>query len=350
MDQEWYLKKLRNKYDDLNIKTVHKRAANLFQNYHNAHKAFISLLWYVQKQKRWREDPLFVNYSFFEYIKEKFNYTEARYRVECQAIMQFSAQCKKYGIGAVAGVINKVGSLHRANTVFALIAGNEIKNGIQYSYKQILEVATTHARPDLSKKPKGVCKKCVGYKEKIDKLERILGDFRKSEFSLRSSTASKGLEFRKLEQTVADYKLKLQLLEEKNSDLEKFTITSVKIDGKEIVKKDNEVPSDYIESAHNHIDQLSHKLEGKDKEIKEKDRIISTQNVRNQNQRTKNTQLFDMVSDLEKKYSKEHALRKQFETALNKQTDRIIRLMQCNQNLEIIKKDNDNGNKENRIY
>ena len=98
------MKKVESTYKKLSIKQLEDKGHNFKATATNARKDLIELLAYIQINKRWRENPMHKESTFWAYLLDVFNIRQGTFRRERTAFINYPEETKKYGVGVIARI------------------------------------------------------------------------------------------------------------------------------------------------------------------------------------------------------------------------------------------------------
>lgn len=101
---------LKKRYDTRTIDEIEGDASQSSKTHQEAHKEFISVLFYLEHTKRFRENAAYKRASFADYIDKVFGISVQTYNMHRMAYFQFPAEVKSIGVRAVFNTIKKCGA------------------------------------------------------------------------------------------------------------------------------------------------------------------------------------------------------------------------------------------------
>lgn len=102
--------------DSKSIHEVEEEALSYQSNYVESRKNFIKILLYIEKNKRWHENPQFKKAPFADYLKDKFSISYQQYYYERVAIEKFADKIEDYDYGTAIQVVRRVPANKREKT------------------------------------------------------------------------------------------------------------------------------------------------------------------------------------------------------------------------------------------
>ena len=90
--------------------TIGEIERDIDSNKHNIvmnEKEMVEALYYLRMSLRYKENPLYKNYKFKEYLKNRHLMSMGSYYLKVRAIFQYEEDTLKYGIGVIHDIIKK---------------------------------------------------------------------------------------------------------------------------------------------------------------------------------------------------------------------------------------------------
>lgn len=140
---------LKKKYDRDPIEQLEKEAGRNLSASVKQRKVFILMLYYLDRTSRFRENPRFKKATFEEYISDMFRLRPTTYNKERMAFVSHPSEAEKLGVGVVAKVRHKCGSLNAGKVLKEIQA---IKNPSRDKIEAVIRENSREPKPKAPKK------------------------------------------------------------------------------------------------------------------------------------------------------------------------------------------------------
>ncbi|MBA4369850.1 MAG: hypothetical protein C0403_19655 [Desulfobacterium sp.] len=196
------LEKLKEKYKNKDIIEIESLIEKTKINVESEREKLISLLFYLESTHRWRENPLYKNTIFPDYIKAKYNMTFNQYHAEKMAFIVFPKEVKKIGLGNTTRAIKNCG-VYKAKETFKIIEKEK-----KPTNEKIIEIIKRHTpQKPIQIKP--------NISELKEKEERYIGIMKTD----RQTIEDLETQIEKLKGTIIVLKARNKQLEQENENL-----------------------------------------------------------------------------------------------------------------------------------
>lgn len=94
-------------YDYMKIEGLEESICDVRDLRERTHKTLITVLYYLERTKRYKENKAFAKSSFAVYLRDRFNISESEYRRSRMAYVSFPDEAEKHGVGFVSRVVSR---------------------------------------------------------------------------------------------------------------------------------------------------------------------------------------------------------------------------------------------------
>jgi len=131
--------------DKMSLKQIEIETKKYQTKAKNNRKHFIENLQYLEMTKRYRDDEMYTNSTFSEYIIDKFELKKSTYERERFAYLQFPKESLEYGPGIINKIKDECGSAKIKDVI------KEIKKTSTKKREKINDIIKKNAKPVKSK-------------------------------------------------------------------------------------------------------------------------------------------------------------------------------------------------------
>ena len=176
------LEELKKRYDGKKIADVEAQAKRASAQSLKNRKAFIEILFYLEKTSRFRENPAYKKSRFELYLMNMFSMSMATYNTERYAFIHAEPEfVQKYGARMAGRVLREHGVL-KAKKVMEQIAAKDA------TAEQAMEIIKESAPPKpIKAKVPPICVDCERHKGRIRELEKENAELRAQNEKLKAT-------------------------------------------------------------------------------------------------------------------------------------------------------------------
>lgn len=137
-----------NKYDGKSISEIEHLAKDASSASLDKHKEFISILFYLQDSKRFRENKAYKDSTFQRYVLDMYGMTMNSYNTYRFAYFSFPDEVERLGVGVVKKIRAKCGTETVAKVV------DEIDSNKKLTPEKIDTIIEKYAKPEPYREPR----------------------------------------------------------------------------------------------------------------------------------------------------------------------------------------------------
>ena len=132
--------------DQLNISEILTQADNAKDKFITAQKEFYSILGYLDRTKRYKEDAQYKDANFDTFLRTRYNMTQKTYIETKIVLFDFSEAASSHGVGFVRKVIKQAGR-SKAQAVFGEIDTHQQKKKMPLKVQDKERILEKHVLP-----------------------------------------------------------------------------------------------------------------------------------------------------------------------------------------------------------
>jgi hypothetical protein len=155
------------KYKGKGIDEIEKEIQKSHKSSKNAQADMTYMLAYLKYSKRWKENPVYKNSSFDDYLMGTCNMRRGTFEDNLHAYMHFPEEAKQYGVGTVAKIRRECGAV-KEKEVLKEIAASQKGLKKQIDRDKINAVIKKYTPPKVEKAP------VMSWKERALNAEALL--------------------------------------------------------------------------------------------------------------------------------------------------------------------------------
>lgn len=134
---------LKAKYDKMTLASIQGEITRNYSTSSHIMRDAILALWYLERTKRFKEDPAYKTSTFEVYAADVYGIQSAQYHMLRKAYINFPDECATYGPGVVAKIIRKAGPV-RAKSVLSEIKAEDDKRVSRIKAEKVDEIIHKH--------------------------------------------------------------------------------------------------------------------------------------------------------------------------------------------------------------